>query len=427
MVKQTILPIWTLLFGMLILSMASGLQGSLLGIRASIESFDTTVTGLIMSGYYLGFVLGSFVVPLWVKNVGHIRVFAAVASLASITILLQSVVIEPIFWTVMRAGTGFCYAGLFIVAESWLNDISSNATRGRLLSVYMIIIFGGYTLGQMLLNISSAEGYILFILSSVLISLALVPLLLVRTSSPSINVPEKLDLIKLIRVTPLGVTGVALSGVITGAIIGLSAVYGQSVGMSSGELSLFLGISFIGGLALQWPIGKLSDVQDRRITILLVAVLGIATSVMVPIGVAQANPMVMLIGMFMVGAFSFPMYSLAASHISDQIPSEQILSASSGMILFNGLGGIVGPILAASLMDSIHVNALYWFIGATNLIIVLIALLRIYLQPPMNIEDQSDQLPVAMTVSPVAAAEMLVDADETQSAPEEITEVEIKL
>ncbi|MCZ2720076.1 MFS transporter [Marinomonas sp. 15G1-11] len=142
MVKQTILPIWSLLFGIVIITMAGGLQGSLIGIRASLEEFDTTVTGFIMSGYYIGFILGSMLIPGWVKNVGHIRVFAAVASLASITILMQSIVINPWFWTIMRTGTGLCYAGLFIVTESWLNDISSNETRGRLFSVYMIVLWG---------------------------------------------------------------------------------------------------------------------------------------------------------------------------------------------------------------------------------------------------------------------------------------------
>lgn len=426
MVKQTILPVWTLLFGMLIISMASGLQGSLLGIRASLESFDTTVTGFIMSGYYLGFIVGSFVIPLWVRNVGHIRVFAAVASLASITILMHSAVVEPIFWVLMRAGTGFCYAGLFIVAESWLNDITTNATRGRLLSIYMIVVTGGFTLGQMLLNVSPAEGYILFILASVLISLALVPLLLVRTSSPTITIPEKLDVIKLVRSAPLGVTGVGFSGVIVGAVMGLSAVYGQSIGMSAGELSFFLGITFIGGLVLQWPIGKLSDIQDRRITILIVASLGAVTAIIVPIGMSQNSSILMLVGMFAVGAFSFPMYSLAASHINDQISQEQILSASGSMILLNGLGGVFGPLLAAILMDIFHVNALYWFIGAVSLLIALIAALRIYLQPPMNVEEQSDQLPVAVTVSSIATTEMLVEA-ESQTTTEEVTEVEIKL
>lgn len=423
MMKQTIIPIWTLLFGVAIITMASGLQGSLLGIRASIEEFNTTATGFVMSGYYIGFIIGSFLIPIWVKNVGHIRVFAAVASLASITILMQSAIVNPWFWLFMRIGTGLCYAGLFIVAESWLNDISTNSTRGSLLSIYMVVLWGGYALGQMLLNISSPDGYDLFILASVLISLALVPLLLVRTSSPTIDIPEKLALIGLIKTAPLGVTGVTLAGVTGGAVLGLSAVYAQSIGMSVGEISFFLGASYIGGLLLQWPIGLLSDHQDRRVTILLISLLACVTALIVPIGLNENSQSIMLFGMFLIGAFSFPLYSLSASHINDQLRHEQILSASSGMILLNGLGGALGPIIASIAMDWIHINALYVFVSGINLLVACMAAYRIYHQPPMVIEDQGGQMPVAMSVTPVVAAEMFVEAD----ASNEDEPVEIKL
>ena len=221
MLKQTLFPIWSLLFGIAILTMASALQSSLIGIRASIRSFNTSATGLIMSAYYLGFIIGSLLVPNWIKNVGHIRVFAAVASLASITILMQSVIVNPWFWMLMRMCTGLCYAALFIVTESWLNDIATNKTRGRLFSIYIIELWASQTLGQVLLNLASSSGYGLFILSSVLISLALVPLLLVRTPSPTISIPEKLNIMGLIKTAPLGVTGVTIAGVTSGALLGL--------------------------------------------------------------------------------------------------------------------------------------------------------------------------------------------------------------
>lgn len=427
MVKQTILPIWSLLFGIVIITMAGGLQGSLIGIRASLEEFDTTMTGFIMSGYYIGFILGAMLVPKWVKEVGHIRVFAAVASLASITILMQSIVIDPLFWTLMRTGTGLCYAGLFIVTESWLNDISSNETRGRLFSIYMIVLWGGSILGQMLLNIASPSGYDLFILTSVLISFALVPLLLVRTPSPTIEVPEKLDMANLIKTAPLGVTGVTLAGVVTGAVLGLGAVYAQSIGMNVAEISLFLGASYIGGLLLQWPIGRLSDVQDRRVTILFVSIIASVTAFVVPFGMYMENHYFMLLGMFLIGAFSFPLYSLSASHVNDQLRPEQILSASSGLILLNGIGGASGPIIGALAMDFLDINALFWFVAFVNICVAMVAAYRINYQPAMVIEDQGDQVPVALGVSPVVTAEMLVEADSTIDVEEEVTEVEIKL
>ncbi|MEL0611882.1 MFS transporter [Marinomonas arenicola] len=426
MFKTLLLPIWSLLFGIAILSMASALQSSLIGIRASLESFDTTATGLIMSAYYLGFIIGSMLVPGWVKNVGHIRVFAAVASLASITILMQSVVVNPWFWMLMRMGTGLCYAGLYIVTESWLNDIATNQTRGRLFSIYTIEIWASQTLGQVLLNLSSPGGYGLFILTSVLISMALVPLLLVRTPSPTINVPEKLNMVGLIKTAPLGVTGVTAAGVTAGALLGLGALYAQSIGMSVGQISLFIGASYVGGMLLQWPIGKLSDRQDRRVTILWVSLVGALAAFIVPLGNMSNSQILMMVGMFCVGAFTFPMYSLASSHMNDQLRPEQILSASSGMILLNGIGGMMGPLLAASLMDLVRIDALFWFVAAINFSVALMALYRINYQPPMVIEDQSDPIQVALSVSPIATAEMWVEADST-SVSDESHEVEIKL
>ncbi|WP_394183903.1 MFS transporter [Marinomonas posidonica] len=427
MLKQTLLPIWSLLFGIAILTIASALQSSLIGIRASIEEFNTSATGLIMSAYYLGFIVGSLIVPNWIKNVGHIRVFAAVASLASITILMQSVLVNPWFWIFMRMCTGLCYAALFIVTESWLNEISTNTTRGRLFSIYIIEIWACQTLGQALLNIASPGGYGLFILTSVLISLALVPLLLVRTPSPTIDIPEKLNIMGLVRTAPLGVTGVTIAGITSGAMLSLGALYAKSIGMNIIQISLFTGASYIGGMLLQWPIGLLSDRQDRRVTILWVAIVGGVTALIVPFGYNMDNQIIMMIGMFMIGAFIFPMYSLASSHINDQLRPEQILSASSGIILLNGVGGMIGPISAAILMDWISLNALFWFVSFMNIFVILVALYRINAQPAMVIEEQGDQIPVALTVSSVATAEMLVEADSSIQTEEKGHEVEIKL
>ena len=428
MLKQTLFPIWSLLIGIAVLTMASALQSSLIGIRASIEGFNTTATGLIMSAYYLGFILGSLLVPSWVKNVGHIRVFAAVASLASITILMQSAVVNPWFWMLMRMGTGLCYAGLFIVTESWLNDIATNKTRGRLFSIYIIEIWASQTISQLLLNLSSPSGYGLFILTSVLISLAVVPLLLVRTPSPTINVPEKLNILGLIKTAPLGVTGVTIAGATSGALLGLGALYAKTIGLNIAEISIFIGASYVGGMLLQWPIGKLSDRQDRRVTILWVGVVGALAAFIVPLGGGINSQILMMIGMFAVGAFTFPMYSLASSHMNDQLRPEQILSASSGMILLNGIGGMLGPLIAAALMDTLQINALFWFVASLNMTVALVALYRINRKPAMIIEEQGDQIPVALTVSSVATAEMLVEADSSNTTVEEKShEVEIKL
>ena len=178
---------------------------------------------------------------------------------------------------------------------------------------------------------------------------------------------------------------------------------------------------------LQWPIGKLSDRQDRRVTILWVGVVGSLAAFIVPLGGSVNNQILMMTGMFAVGAFTFPMYSLASSHMNDQLRPEQILSASSGMILLNGIGGMLGPLIAAALMDTLRIDALFWFVAGLNLTVALFALYRINQQPAMVIEEQGDQIPVALTVSSVATAEMLVEADSSTPVEEKSHEVEIKL
>ena len=229
------------------------------------------------------------------------------------------------------------------------------------------------------------------------------------------------------QTAPLGATGVSIAGITSGALLGLGALYAKSIGMGIGEISLFIGASYIGGMILQWPIGLLSDRQDRRVTILWVGIVGALTAMIVPLGAGMDNRIVMMIGMFTVGAFTFPMYSLASSHMNDQLRPEQILSASSGMILLNGLGGMMGPLVAASLMDIFSIQALFLFIASMNLVVALMAAYRINVQPPMVIEDQGDQIQVALAVSPVATAEMLVEADSSTPVEEEVHEVEIKL
>ena len=197
--------------------------------------------------------------------------------------------------------------------------------------------------------------------------------------------------------------------------------------MNIAEISLFIGASYVGGMILQWPIGKLSDRQDRRVTILWVGVVGAIAAFIVPLGAGLSNQILMMIGMFAVGAFTFPMYSLASSHMNDQLRPEQILSASSGMILLNGIGGMLGPLIAAALMDTLRIDALFWFVAALNISVALVALYRINRKPAMVIEEQGDQIPVALTVSSVATAEMLAEADSSTTVEEAPHEVEIKL
>ncbi|MBK1670652.1 hypothetical protein CKO28_21765 [Rhodovibrio sodomensis] len=258
---------WPLFLGVALMMLGNGLQTSLLGVRAGLESFATSATGVIMSMYFVGFLAGSLLVPRMIGTVGHVRVFAALASIASTATLIHTIFVEPATWAVMRSVTGFAFAGLFIVAESWLNDRATNQTRGSLLAVYMVVLMGGTAGGQLLLNLDDPTRFQLFALVSVLISLSLVPLLLSATPAPAIRMPEKVGLLQLYRASPLGVVGCFGTGVAHGAALGMGAVYAGAAGFSVAEISAFMGAVYLGGMLAQGPIGVLSDRFDRRLVL----------------------------------------------------------------------------------------------------------------------------------------------------------------
>ena len=262
-----------LLLGIALLMLGHGLQGTLLGVRANLEQFSATAIGLVMSGYYAGLLVGSLRVPVLVARVGHVRVFAALLSLGSTTILIQAMFVDPVTWFLMRLLTGYCFAGAFIVAESWLNGSASNEKRGQLLSLYMVVQMGFMAAGQFLLNLADPKGFDLFILVSVLISIAAVPMLLTAVAAPTVSAPRKIGLLGLYRLSPLGVVGIAAVGMANGGLYAMGPVFGNEEGLSVAAISVFMASVILGGVVLQVPIGRLSDRVDRRWVIAAVAML----------------------------------------------------------------------------------------------------------------------------------------------------------
>ena len=271
---------WALLLGFGILMLGDGLQGTLLAVRAYREGFPTAVTGLVMSSFYAGFLGGTLWAPGIVRRVGHIRVFAALAALASAGILVHAAFVHPVAWVALRLLSGFCFSGLYIVAESWLNDSASNQTRGQLLSVYMVITYLAVGGGQLFLNLADPVGYPLFVLTSVLISVAVVPLLLSATPAPRFEESNSVKLSDLYRISPLGVFGMFAVGLVTAAIFSLGPVYAGLLGLDTAGISYFMLAPVVATVLLQWPIGRLSDRFDRRLVILVVTVIASAAAVM---------------------------------------------------------------------------------------------------------------------------------------------------
>lgn len=370
----TITNCWTLLFGVGLIMLGNGLQGTLLGVRAAIEGFGTTITGLVMAGYFLGLILGCVIVPRIVRKVGHIRTFGALASLASMSIAVQAVFVNPIAWWCMRIVTGFSYAGLYIVAESWLNEASHNNTRGKLLSVYMLISLGGLAGGQLLLNLSSPAGFELFILASMLISIAVIPILLSAAKAPRFDLIERISILQLYRISPLGVVGMTVNGMCYGAIFGMGAVYGTQSGMTVSQISLFMGILILGGVVFQYPLGWLSDAIGRRRVIICTSLAGGCVSLSAIFQV-DMNPLNYLL-IASIGGLSMPLYALCGVHTNDNLTPTQMVAASGTLILLSSTGAMLGSPITAFLMDAFGPSAFYGSLGAMMIFIGLFAMYR---------------------------------------------------
>jgi len=390
-----------LLLGFGILMLGDGLQSTLLGVRASLEGFPTAVTGLIMSTFYLGFLGGAVYAPRVVERVGHIRVFGALASMASAAVLIHGIFVTPIAWSLLRLMSGFCLAGLYVVAESWLNDRASNTNRGQLLSIYMVVSYVGYAGGQLLLNAADPGGLELFVLTSVLISVALVPLLLSAGTSPQFESQERLSLRALYAISPLGVVGALATGMASSALFGIGPVYAESSGMSIAQISLFMTAVLLGCIVLQWPIGGLSDKLDRRLVIAVVAFLAAAAAVAaVPVSAMSMTKLLVL--MAVLGGLSIPLYSLCIAHANDYLEPEQMVAASSGLVLASGVGAVLGPITTSLAMSLFGSSGFFWWLAAIHAAMGLFVVYRMAKRRARPVEDQSQYNPSSLHGSQVA-------------------------
>ena len=396
---------WALFLGMGLIMLGNGLQGTLLTLRASLEGFSTATVGTVMTGYFVGFLAGSMVTPKIVVNVGHIRVFAALGSLASTAVLVHLLFVDPFTWFLMRFVTGFCFAGLYVVAESWLNDRATNETRGQLLSFYMIVMFVGIASGQLLLNVASPSGYELFIVASVLVSLALIPMLLSVAPAPQFSEPEKMSFIQLYQVSPLGVVGCVGTGIAHGAAFSMGALYGQKAGYSVAQISVFMSLITVGGILMQWPIGMLSDRFDRRRVLTYVTVsASLVALIAIPVSNVSATALLALMALF--GGLSLPLYSLCIAHTNDHLEPEQMVAASASLVFVGGLGACVGPFTTGLLMANVGPLGYFWMLAAAHGGIGVFALYRMVRRAPVPLEAQyhypnapTESTPIASTLA----------------------------
>lgn len=391
----------------------NGLQGTLLGVRGEIEGFTTLQMSFVMSAYFVGFLGGSRLAPEMIRRVGHVRVFAALASFISAVMIMYPMLTDPIAWSIGRVIIGFCFSGVYVTAESWLNNAASNENRGQALSLYMVVQMTGIVSAQALMLIGDPAGYETFVIASILVSVSFAPILLSISPTPAFDTAKPMTLKQLMQTSPLGCVGMFLLGGIFSAQFGMASVYGARAGLTLLEISTFVASFYVGALVLQYPLGWLSDRTDRRILILSVSVLG-GCSALVGMVLGLTFP-VLLAAAFVIGGMSNPLYSLLIAYTNDYLEHEDMAAASGGLVFINGLGAIAGPLITGWLMgDAVFgPQGFFLFIAGLLFAMAAYALYRMTQRASVPVDETGTMSPMYPTASPVAmevAQEVAIEA-----------------
>ena len=417
--KHALAPVAALLIGVSILLTGQGLQGTLLPIRASLEHFSTLSIGIIGGAYFLGFTLGCLKCGELVKSVGHVRVFAAMTALASASPLLHGLLLNPLVWGLLRFLSGFCFAVLYVVIESWLNDRSSNENRGIVFSTYVMITLTVLAVGQMMVLLYDPVDMHLFAIASVLVSLAAIPVALSTSQSPEAPHTIELDIPRLYRISPAGTIGCLAVGLANGAFWSLAPVFTAGYSADVSLAAWFMTSAVLGGALLQWPLGFLSDHYGRRKILVGAALTCSVVGVVIALSVANFS----FIGINLLGAAwgaaAFPLYAIAVAHVNDHAEPDEFVTVSGGLLLMYGAGAIVGPFLAAGLMELVNESSLYLFTATIHLLLVIYVSVRMTRRETSPADQHitfSDALAATHTASQVYNEEMQqhAEADEDQ-------------
>lgn len=411
---------WALLLGMMLLQVGNGMQGTLLGIRGDIEGFSTMEMSLVMSGYFVGFLFGSRMAPEMIRRVGHVRVFAALGSLISAVMVMYPVLPDPMAWGIGRIIIGFCFSGVYVTAESWLNNAANNENRGKALSLYMIMQMVGIVSAQGLLVLGEPSGFILFIIPSVLVSIAFAPILLSVSPTPAFDTTKPLSLRQIMKISPLGCVGMFLLGGVFSAQFGMAPVYGAEAGLSVAQISIFVSCFFVSAMLVQYPVGWLSDRMDRRMVILVGAlIIGIGAT----IGMFLGSIFVMLcVAALLIGGLSNPLYSLLIAYTNDFLEHDDMAAAAGGMVFINGLGAVAGPVITGWIMGYFGAWGFFMFIAVLGYAIAIYAAYRMTQRALPSSHETDSYAVVYPSASPMAvemAQEWAIDealAEEEEEA-----------
>ena len=376
----TIIPLTSLFTGVALLLLGSGLLGTLLGVRGSLEGFGDQVLGLVMSAYFLGFFLGTFLAPPVIRRMGHIRAFSFFGTLFAATVLVHAMWVDPWAWGLLRMGTGIAIVGLYTVIESWMNATVGGEQRGRVFAVYMVINLCALAIGQQLRRIAPVESFVLFSLVAILVCAAMMPVTATRLAQPELAPSARIRVRELFGIAPAAAAGALFSGLTVGTFWGLGPVYAGRLGMGVDGVATFMTAAIVGGAVLQWPIGRFSDSADRRIT-LAGTCLGAAALAGAAMALGAHASLALYAVFFLYGGLSFSAYPVAVAHLLDHVPQDRLLPALSTVLLLHGAGAALGPALAGFAMSQFGARAFPGYLLLLHLAIGIYVVQRVLVRP----------------------------------------------
>lgn len=386
--RNSLGPIASLLLGIGFLLAGNGLLFTLLPLRGAAEGFSAVGLGIIGSFYYVGFVAGCVLAPYAILSAGHIRAFAALVALA-VTIALAFGLAPHVYaWAGLRLINGFCLAGIYLVIESWLNNRTSNDTRGLVMSAYVMVNFGAFTVGQALVTLYPIEQSGGFMIAAMLGSLGIIPVALTRSAQPAPITIVRFHPVRLYRAAPVGLVAAFMVGVANGAFWSLGPISAAGSGLDVGNVALFMSATTFAGALSQWPVGRLSDRMDRRLV--LFGLLVGASIIGLMLWLLAASGLTLIAFALAFGALTLPTYSLAAAHAYDKTPSSETVPTAATVLLANALGAVIGPLLASAVMWRLEPRALFLFIATTQALLAAYVFYRTKVQASLTVAEKTD-------------------------------------
>ena len=396
---STLFSFSALFSAVLLLMTGTGLLGTTLSLRLTLENVPVQATGLIMASYYFGLILGGLFCRRLVERVGHIRAFTALAAVATAAVMVHGLFFSAVAWGIFRFVTGIATMGLYMVIESWLNECTEPRFRGRVLSVYMLLSYLGMAIGQQLLNIGSVLGQELFFIVGALLALCLIPVAVTHSIHPQLPQPERFNILTLMRKAPIGMLGCFTSGLLSSSFYSMGPVFGSRIGLTVTELSWFMTSTILGGMALQWPIGKLSD-RFNRIHVLSALGISIAVISVALMVIVKSSFVWLVVVMGIYGGLIFTVYPVSVARAHDLYKPQDVVAVTSVLLLAYGFGASIGPIASSSAMAVS--NTIAGFFGHSLLVSGLYALIAFLLGKREMVEivplnEQSDFIPLRST------------------------------